>query len=144
MHNNLLDYHLLPSLGTSSAFSSDSRQRYISHFGPLNDQVSVANHTLLLFDALSFVEEDYRRIERGLTIQEWASLPGGSYEFVRNLAQGKVSSMESVHPLTYYPLNVQEEQTKHSLRSCSRIYRFIDPHSHSAAASARPAPFDLG
>lgn len=80
------------SLGMSSAygFSTQARDRYISHFGPLNTHVSIANHTVVLLDAPGLVEEDYQRHGRGHTYEQWRPVPGGPIQFANTFAQGEL------------------------------------------------------
>lgn len=77
-----------PSLQSQPAFSPHARTRYTSHFGSLNAQVSVSNHTLVFFDAPGFVQEDYERSGQRKSFSEWKSRTGGSFEFVKKLREG--------------------------------------------------------
>ncbi|KAG6886184.1 hypothetical protein C0993_000702 [Termitomyces sp. T159_Od127] len=76
-------------LRTSPLFSPQAHSRYQSHFGPLNSRILVANHTLLLLDAPSFVEEDEQRVVSGHSYQDWIPRFGGPIEFLRTAAQGQ-------------------------------------------------------
>ncbi len=79
-------------LGSSATFSHDARARYISHFGPLNSQFSIANHTLVLLDAPTLVEEDYRRNGRGQSFDDWKAAPDGPIQFAKSFAAGTLSA----------------------------------------------------
>lgn len=74
------------SLGPSTLFSPHARTRYISHFGPLNSQISIANHTFVLIDAPGLVEEDYKRHGLGKSYDKWKALAGGTIDFVKSFA----------------------------------------------------------
>ncbi|KXN85329.1 Cell division control protein 1 [Leucoagaricus sp. SymC.cos] len=72
-------------LQSRPAFSRYALKRYATHFGPLNDRFSVANHTLVLFDAPDFVQEDYERAGQYESFAEWRPRIGRSFEFVKKL-----------------------------------------------------------
>ncbi|KAK0212804.1 Metallo-dependent phosphatase-like protein [Desarmillaria ectypa] len=76
-------------LGISATFSHDARARFISHFGPLNSQFSIANHTFVLLDAPTLVEEDYRRNGRGQSFDDWKATPDGPIQFAKSFAAGQ-------------------------------------------------------
>ncbi|EGO25593.1 hypothetical protein SERLADRAFT_437324 [Serpula lacrymans var. lacrymans S7.9] len=88
-----LDYVPLPvyylpgnhdiGLGKSDTFSPDAVKRYVSHFGPLNQRFSVGNHTIMLIDAPSLVQEDYKRVQRGYSFEDWPNVIDGPLEFVK-------------------------------------------------------------
>ncbi|KAJ7217913.1 Metallo-dependent phosphatase-like protein [Mycena pura] len=82
-------------LGTSDQFSRAAEARYISHFGPLNDRVTIANHTVILLDAPSFAEEDGH-----------APAQGGPSEFVMLYANSK--DQDPVVLFTHIPLSRPE------------------------------------
>lgn len=79
----------LYSLGDSKSFSPSARTRYKSHFGPLNSHTSIANHTVILLDAMGLVEEDYQRHSRGQSYAQWKPMPGGTVEFAASFAKGQ-------------------------------------------------------
>ena len=78
-------------LGKSRAFSSRARQRYEANFGLPNDRTTVGNHTVLLLDSPSLVEEDYARNAAGVGYDQWLGLTGGTIQFVKEVAKGEVS-----------------------------------------------------
>ncbi|KAJ7446202.1 Metallo-dependent phosphatase-like protein [Mycena galericulata] len=59
-------------LGVSPQFSEKAAARYISHFGPLNSRVSIANHSIILLDAPGLVDVGHVQ-----------SVPGGPIELVQ-------------------------------------------------------------
>lgn len=42
-----------------------------------------------MLDAVSLIEEDYRRYAAEVQLGEWEGVPGGVIEFIKDLAQGK-------------------------------------------------------
>ncbi|KAJ7780523.1 Metallo-dependent phosphatase-like protein [Mycena maculata] len=79
-------------LGVSPQFSEKAAARYTSHFGPLNNRVSIANHTIVLLDAPSIVDAGHVQ-----------SVPGGPIEFVQ-----AISNSEDPNPVvlfTHIPLS---------------------------------------
>jgi hypothetical protein len=77
-------------LGKSRSFSSQARQRYQANFGPANDRISIGNHTALLLDSPSLVEEDYIRNAAGVDYDQWPGLTGGTIQFVKDVTKGVV------------------------------------------------------
>ncbi|RPD78267.1 Metallo-dependent phosphatase [Lentinus tigrinus ALCF2SS1-7] len=76
-------------LGTSSPryqFSDHAVDRYTSHFGVLNQHVTLANHTVWLIDAPGLVDEDRERTVAGMSYAQWAR-PDRTIAFVQSLAQ---------------------------------------------------------
>lgn len=62
--------HYLPGnndvgLNADPIESQDARRRFTKHFGPLDQTVTIRNHTLVLLDASRIIEEDYRRLRAG-------------------------------------------------------------------------------
>ncbi|KAJ7091250.1 Metallo-dependent phosphatase-like protein [Mycena epipterygia] len=90
-------------LGVSAEFSKKAGSRYISHFGPLNSHVTISNHTIILLDAPSLVEEDNKRIEHGRSYSDWQSVPGGPIELVQSFS--KSEDQNPVVLLTHIPLS---------------------------------------
>lgn len=84
-------------LRASTSFSPHARDRYISHFGALNGRISIANHTLVLLDAPSLVEEDNDRSNHDQSYEEWTPVPGGPVEFIKAMSQGKAFNDLTVH-----------------------------------------------
>ena len=69
--------------------SPKAYERYAAHFGAANHEISVANHSLVFFDAPRYVDEDSMRHGQRKSIEMWKPLRGGSYEFVRNFSKSK-------------------------------------------------------
>jgi hypothetical protein len=80
--------HDLP-LGPNKLFSPHARDRYAKHFSPPNAVLEIANHSLILLDAVGLVEEDYRRYAAEMQFGEWDGVKGGVIEFVKSLEDGK-------------------------------------------------------
>ncbi|KAJ8489043.1 hypothetical protein ONZ51_g3152 [Trametes cubensis] len=78
-------------LGDSSPsyrFSEHALERYLSNFGPLNQRISIANHTVLLIDAPGLVDEDRERAAMGMSYVQWSeSHPDRTIAFVRSFAE---------------------------------------------------------
>lgn len=49
--------------------------------------MSIANHSLILLDAVGLVEEDYRRYAAEMQFGEWDGIEGGVIEFVKSAAE---------------------------------------------------------
>jgi hypothetical protein len=80
--------HDLP-LGPHRFFSPHARDRYTRYFSPPNQVISIANHSLVLLDAVGLVEEDYRRYAAEMQFGEWDGIEGGVIEFVKSAAEGE-------------------------------------------------------
>ncbi|KAL5528510.1 hypothetical protein ACEPAF_7646 [Sanghuangporus sanghuang] len=89
-------------LGSSRTFSHHAKSRYVKHFGPLNYQVSLANHTLVMLDAPGLVEEDYRRSSAGQKFETWEPLHSGAIEFGNKFASGIHSSVGTEDPVVLF------------------------------------------
>jgi hypothetical protein len=75
------------SLGSSGSFSEHAVERYVLHFGPLNQAVQITSKfRLVIVDAPSLVDEDEERIKHGVSINDWPSI-GGPIEFVKELSK---------------------------------------------------------
>jgi hypothetical protein len=89
-------------------------------FTPPNALVNIANHTFIMLDAVSLIEEDYRRYAAEVQLGEWEGVPGGVIEFIKNLSESE------------YPRRVF---------SCQRLIpfqiRLLDPRSSSAIYPSR-------
>ncbi|KAF8967901.1 hypothetical protein BDZ97DRAFT_1801908 [Flammula alnicola] len=73
-------------LGKASYFSPYARSRYTAHFGEPNREISVANHSLILFDAPSYADEDSQRHGQRKTVKQWVPRRGGALEFLNKFA----------------------------------------------------------
>lgn len=102
-----IPYYFIPGnhdtgLQSQTVFSRDALKRYTTHFGPLNDKFTLANHTMVLFDAPGFVQEDYEREGKAKPFNEWKPKIGRSFEFIR-----KIHDANDPNPLvlfTHIPL----------------------------------------
>lgn len=84
--NSCYLYLDLCRLGSANHFAKHVSERYASHFGPPNQQLHFANHSLVLLDAPGLVNEDYQRAGRGTSFDDWTPLKGGAIEFVKDIA----------------------------------------------------------
>lgn len=82
-------------LGSANQFAKHVARRYTSYFGPPNQQLHFANHSLVLLDAPGLVNEDYQRAGRGTSFDDWRPLKGGAIEFVKNIAIREFCSIGS-------------------------------------------------
>lgn len=71
--------------------SVHARRRYAKYFGPFNNKVSIANHTLIMLDAPGLVDEDYRRAGTGKSFEDWQAIPDGTIDFINKFAGGSYS-----------------------------------------------------
>ncbi|KAJ7497433.1 Metallo-dependent phosphatase-like protein [Mycena latifolia] len=90
-------------LGVSEQFSEKAEARYTSHFGLLNSRTTISNHTMILLDGASLVEEDFQRTARGNSFADWKPVPGGPIEFVQRFS--KSESQDPVVLFTHIPLS---------------------------------------
>lgn len=83
------------SLGVSSKkyqFDDHALDRYMSHFGPLNQQITLANHSIWMIDAPGLVDEDRERAVAHVSFRRWAELrPDRTIGFVDSSARGALS-----------------------------------------------------
>ncbi|KII92954.1 hypothetical protein PLICRDRAFT_103385 [Plicaturopsis crispa FD-325 SS-3] len=108
-------------LGSSLEFDDQARQRYVSHFGPLNQRISIANHTVLLIDSLDLVEEDYERKNSGSEYDSWRPQRHGTIEFVKSFAEDKHN--DPVILFSHIPLARPKDSSCGSLRERGSINR---------------------
>lgn len=84
-------------LGSVDEFSNHAEERYIKHFGALDQVVAVGNHTIILLDAPGLVEEDLQRVASGVSFDQWAAThPGGPIGFVEHLEAGQYSVLSGL------------------------------------------------
>jgi hypothetical protein len=84
--------HDIP-LGPNRLFSPLARDRYARHFSSPNEILTIANHSLILLDAVGLVEEDYRRYAAEMQFGEWDGIEGGVIEFVKGLGERKLTDL---------------------------------------------------
>ncbi|GJE94456.1 metallo-dependent phosphatase [Phanerochaete sordida] len=90
-------------LNLPDADARAARHRYTTHFGPLNSQTSIANHTFVLVDAPRLVEEDYRA---GPGISRRADDENSATTFVREVARGNEGDgQQPIVLFTHIPLS---------------------------------------
>lgn len=100
-HRSFLETKTHNRLGISASFSPNATARYTSHFGRLNHQIQIANHTVVFLDAPSLVDEDRQRMQYGYGFNEWTALPGGPVDYVKKFAAGKFDVVEWLQDLQY-------------------------------------------
>jgi hypothetical protein len=104
-----------------SRTSWDAHQRYISHFGPLNQRVQLANHTLLFIDALGLIEEDVERTRASHSNRQWQSKPGGAIEFIEKVQP--VVSKERTILFSHVPLFRSDDASCGPSREAGNIHQ---------------------
>ena len=77
----------IPLGASHRLFSTLARDRYANHFSPPNSILQVANHSLILLDAVGLVEEDYMRYAAEMQFGEWDGVEGGVIDFVKTLGE---------------------------------------------------------
>lgn len=116
--------HDLP-LGPNRLFSPYARERYAKHFSPPNSVLPVANHSLILLDAVGLVEEDYRRYAAETQFGEWDGVAGGVIEFVKGLGDDPPPGPKIL--ISHIPLARPEKSTCGPLREGGRILKGAGP-----------------
>ncbi|KAI0633365.1 Metallo-dependent phosphatase-like protein [Trametes polyzona] len=130
-HDSALPMYYIPGnhdigLGGSSPsyrFSDHARERYMSSFGPLNQRIALGNHTVLLIDAPSLVDEERERTASGASYAEWsASHPDRTIAFVQSFARD-VDPAQTDRPIlfTHVPLSRPEGTSCGPLRERGTI-----------------------
>lgn len=128
------------SLGLSTSFSPYAYNRYTSHFGAPNFEVSLANHTLIMFDAPGYADEDSKRHGQKIRIDNWVPIPGRSLDFMKKFASGK---------FIYQKKRLCDDiiLTRHlklhtrSRSFCSAISQYIDLMGKVVVLCERRAPY---
>ncbi|EIW67142.1 hypothetical protein TREMEDRAFT_34063, partial [Tremella mesenterica DSM 1558] len=122
-------------LGPNPLFSPLARDRYSKHFSPPNAILPIANHSLILLDAVGLVEEDYRRYAAEMQFGEWDGVGGGVIEFVKALGEERTLG-ETGDPngligpailISHIPLARPEKADCGSLRERGRIAKGAGP-----------------
>ncbi|KAI0334967.1 hypothetical protein GY45DRAFT_967086 [Cubamyces sp. BRFM 1775] len=112
-------------LNIEPAVARQARQRFTSHFGPLNQKVVLRNHTLVMLDAAGLVEEDYLRAAKYIDYEHWSPIPNGPVEFMRSL-----SDEVEMHPpvlFTHIPLHRPDRASCGPHREQGTILRGVGP-----------------
>ncbi|KAL5485043.1 hypothetical protein ACEPAI_7685 [Sanghuangporus weigelae] len=111
-------------LGPSSRMNTaHARRRYTKYFGPLNNKVSIANHTLIMLDSPGLADEDYRRAGTGKSFEDWQAIPGGTIDFINSFAG--VGSEEPVVLFSHIPLFRPDTAGCGALRERGNIRRGV-------------------
>jgi hypothetical protein len=82
-------------------FSEHARERFYTHFGPLNQVVQVTSQSsLVILDAPQLVDEDDERVSYGFSFERWAP-SRGTLEFVKTLPDtpGHAAQLHFSHSL---------------------------------------------
>ncbi|WVQ93288.1 hypothetical protein IAU59_000355 [Kwoniella sp. CBS 9459] len=116
--------HDIP-LGPNRLFSPHARDRYASHFSPPNAILPIANHSLIMLDAVGLVEEDYRRYAAEMQFGEWDGVEGGVIEFVKDLGDNPPPAPRIL--ISHIPLARPEASTCGPLRERGRILKGAGP-----------------
>ncbi|ORX39017.1 Metallo-dependent phosphatase-like protein [Kockovaella imperatae] len=117
--------HDIPLGPGNKLFSTSARERYAKYFSPPNSILEVANHTLILLDAVGLVEEDYRRYAAEMQFGEWDGVEGGVIEFVKTL--GETPPIGPKILLSHIPLARPEKASCGPLREHGRIAKGAGP-----------------
>lgn len=80
---------LANSLNLQEEDAIHAQRRYSTHFGPLNSEASISNHSFVFINAPGLVEEDYQRARQhgSVSYEEYDAPVGGTVDFVRQLAR---------------------------------------------------------
>ncbi|WVQ81462.1 hypothetical protein IAT38_003586 [Cryptococcus sp. DSM 104549] len=116
--------HDIP-LGPNRLFSPRSRDRYAQHFEAPNSILPIANHSLIMLDAVGLVEEDYRRYAAEMQFGEWDGVEGGVIEFVKDLGDDPPPGPRIL--ISHIPLARPEGATCGPLREKGRISKGAGP-----------------
>lgn len=111
------------SIGGLPDFSDHAHERYMSHFGPLNQPLLLGNHTFVMVDAPGLVEEDARRVRSGLSFERWATTkPGGPIAFIQESAAVAKGHLRTVRVFVQFAHT--QDRTNQSI-----AYYFIDAYT---------------
>ncbi|ETW80437.1 hypothetical protein HETIRDRAFT_46276, partial [Heterobasidion irregulare TC 32-1] len=110
-------------LGEINSFTKHVRERYMDHFGALNQRISVANSTLVLLDAPGLVNEDYLRAGSGVSFDHWTPLKDGPIEFVTAVATDHEQG--PIILFSHIPLHRAESRACGPLRERGTIRRGV-------------------
>ncbi|KAH9941010.1 hypothetical protein B0H21DRAFT_794210 [Amylocystis lapponica] len=112
-------------VGLNVENARQARQYYTTHFGPLNQRVSVRNTTFILLDASGLVEEDYQRAAHNLEYHSWKPIEGGPVEFIKSMGEEK--GVHSPIMFTHIPLHRPDTASCGLLREKGAIRRGVGP-----------------
>ncbi|KAH9924870.1 Metallo-dependent phosphatase-like protein [Fomitopsis serialis] len=109
-------------LGASTRFSQDAAERYVSHFGPLNQLVELGDHTFVLIDAPGLVAEEGMRLRSGRSYSQWVDVsPTGVIAFIHSLAVHEDAKPRVL--FTHIPLARPEDAPCGPLRERGTIHQ---------------------
>ncbi|KAI0769691.1 hypothetical protein BD413DRAFT_694218 [Trametes elegans] len=111
-------------LNIEPAAARQARYRFTKHLGPLNQEVVVRNHSLVMLDAAGLVEEDYLRAAKYIDYDHWSPIPNGPVEFVRSLRDADQRPMAL---MTHIPLYRPDTASCGPLREKGTIRRGVGP-----------------
>ncbi|KAF5321719.1 hypothetical protein D9619_001937 [Psilocybe cf. subviscida] len=112
-------------LGRTEYFSPHAHSRYVNHFGSPNTEISIANHTLVLFDAPNYADEDSQRYGQGKKINQWVPRKGGSLEYMKAFA--KANHSDPVILFSHIPLYRPDGKSCGPLREKGNIRPGVGP-----------------
>ncbi|KDQ57770.1 hypothetical protein JAAARDRAFT_35462 [Jaapia argillacea MUCL 33604] len=123
-HHSLPVYYLPGNhdigLGDSSTFSAYAQDRFKTHFGPLNQRFSIANHTFVLLDTPTLVEEDRQRSDQDVALHQWSHPAEGTGQFVQHVP---VHHSKPVILFSHIPLSRPDGSSCGPLRERGTIRR---------------------
>ncbi|KAI5450911.1 hypothetical protein NCC49_002651 [Naganishia albida] len=108
-------------LGPNRLFSPYAKQRYAENFTPPNALINIANHTFIMLDAVSLIEEDYRRYAAEVQLGEWEGVPGGVIEFIKNLSDNPPPGPKIL--ISHIPLARPESSSCGPLREKGKLLK---------------------
>jgi len=146
--------HYLPGnndvgLNMDPTESQRARRRFTKHFGPLDQAVTIQNHTLVLLDSPRIIEEEYRRLragpnhesQKGETTSFVESLQPGSLPIICSCQEGLLANTlispcvgDKAHPVvlfTHIPLFRPDTASCGPLRESGTIRRGAGPNYQS-------------
>ncbi|KAF8897093.1 hypothetical protein CPB84DRAFT_1781548 [Gymnopilus junonius] len=74
-------------LGFGPQVSKNLRSYFVNTFGPLNQKLTISNHTFIALDSPALVDEDYQRHAKAKSFEEWTPIKGGAIEFVKEMGE---------------------------------------------------------
>ncbi|ETW80542.1 hypothetical protein HETIRDRAFT_21171, partial [Heterobasidion irregulare TC 32-1] len=95
-------------IGATADKKKMARLRYMSNFGPLNQHVSLANHSLVLIDAPILVEEDRVRKQQGQEGTQWLPKELKEAKFIHSLNSGGNLPRKPLILFSHIPLSRPE------------------------------------
>ncbi|KJA28975.1 hypothetical protein HYPSUDRAFT_128265 [Hypholoma sublateritium FD-334 SS-4] len=129
MDQNISQYYIPGNhdvgLGKAIYTSANAHSRYVEHFGEPNREISVANHSLILFDAPGYADEDSQRYGQKKSLAQWVPRRGGALEFVNKFAKDK--HVDPVVLFSHIPLYRSDGKNCGPLRERGTIRPGVGP-----------------